>query len=135
MTYIIIAIVVLLVGAAAEIVAYMFTDKLLKKREDGLDRRKSDLDAMERSIITKETRKLVRICGESSCDMEEYEREKEHGFTYAELMNQKYYAAKYQVLDSIVDKIVVYEEETKDGRMIIRAELWVAEGGPDDGVS
>ena len=134
MTYIIIAIIILVIGAAAEIIAYVFTDKLLKKKEDGLDRRKAALDAAASVIFAKETRKLVRICGESSCDMEEYEREKEHGFTYAELIDQKYYAAKYQVLDSLVDKIVVYEEETKDGRVIIRAELWIAEGGPD-GVS
>ena len=134
MTYILIAIVILLVGAAAEITAYVFTDKMLKKREDGLNRRKADLDASERSIIAKETRKLVRVCGEASYDVAEYERAKESGFTYAELANQKLYAAKYQVLDALVDKIAVYVEENQDGRMMIHAELWVAEGG-QDGVS
>lgn len=134
MPYIIIACIILAVGAAAEITAYVFTDRLLKKREDGLDRRKADLDAMESSTITRETRKLVRVWGEASYDMREYEREKEFGFTYAEIAKQKLYAAKYQVLDALVDKITVHVEENRDGSMMIRAELWVAEGGPD-GVS
>ena len=134
MTYIIIAIIILLVGAAAEIVAYVFTAKLLKKKEDGLNRRKVDLDAMGavNPTIAQSTRKIVRICGTTSYDLGEYE---EYGISYDEFVRRKIYSAKYQVIVSITDKITVFQEKNPDGSITIRAELWVAEGGPDDGVS
>ena len=60
MTYIIIAIVILLVGAAAEIIAYVFTAKLLKKKEDGLNKRKAALD--ERDTEIDSVKLLLNMC-------------------------------------------------------------------------
>ena len=134
MTYSIIAIIILLVGAAAEIVAYVFTDKLLKKREEGLDSIKEMLNAKEADLL-KVRRKLYRVCGRTSFSREDCLRAIKKGTTYAEFRQRWIDAAKYQVLQSLVDRITVFQEENPNGRMVIRAELWVAEGGPDDGVS
>ena len=146
MTYIIIAIIIPLVGAAAEIVAYVFTDKLLKKREKGLDLREDaiveaegELDSREIQVdrreaeIAEREKKLVRVFGRTSFSREDCLRAIEKGTTYAEFRQRWIDAAKYQLLQSLVDRITVFQEENPNGRMIIRAELWVAEGGPDDG--
>lgn len=131
MTPVLIACIILAVGAAAEIIAYVFTAKLLKKKEDGLNRRKANLDAMVavNPTIAQSTRKIVRICGTTSYDLGEYE---ECGISYDELVRRKIYSAKYQVIVSLIDKITVFQEKNPDDSMTIRAELWVAEGGKYD---
>lgn len=134
MPYIVIAIIILVIGASAEIVAYVFTDRLLKKREDGLDRRKAALDAAASVIFAEKTRKLVRVCGRTSFSREDCIRAIEHGTAYSDFKERWIDAAKYRVCGSLMDKMTVFQEVDQDGRMIIRAELWVAEGGPD-GVS
>lgn len=134
MTPILIACIILAVGAAAEIVAYVFTAKLLKKKEDGLNRRKAALDAREavNPTVAGNTRKIVRICGMASYDLDEYAQEKEYGLSSAEFLRRKIYSAKYQVIVSLIDKITVFQEKNPDDSMTIRAELWVAEGGTDN---
>ena len=144
MTYIIIAIIILAIGAAAEITAYVFTDRLLKKREEGLDRREDaiitaegELDSREIQVdrreaeIAEREKKLVRVCGRTSFSREDCIRAIERETTYAEFKQRWIYAAKYKVCESLMDKMTVFQEQTKDGRMMIRAELWVVEGGPD----
>ncbi len=60
MTSVLIACIILAVGAAAEIIAYVFIAKLLKKKEDGLDRRKAALD--ERDTEIDSVKLLLNMC-------------------------------------------------------------------------
>lgn len=131
MTYIIIAIVILLVGAAAEIIAYVFTDKLLKKREDGLDRRKADLDAREVPKIVTETRRLVHVYEESSISPSELW---DPYRTTDRMMELRVDIVKHKLCSNLFPHIPVIRISNDDGSLTFRAELWVAEGGPD-GVS
>ena len=131
MTYIIIAIVILLVGAAAEITAYVFTDKLLKKKEDGLDRRKAALDAAASVIFAKETRKLVRICAEANISASSLRTSYS---TPEKMMAVTADEARHKLCSNLFLHIPVVRTENADGSLTFRAELWVAEGGPD-GVS
>ena len=78
---------------------------------------------------------MVRVCGRTSFSREDCIRAIEQGTAYSDFKERRIYAAKYQALESLMDKMTVFQEQTKDERMIIRAELWVAVGGPDDGVS
>lgn len=54
MTSVLIACIILAVGAAAEIIVYVFTDRLLKKREDGLDLRKDAIGKKEGVLDSRE---------------------------------------------------------------------------------
>ena len=139
MTYIIIAIIILLVGAAAEIIAYVFTDKMLKKREDGLDRRRAALYAYEEctkpvgvSASDTQSRKLVKICGETHIDRRDFDCLAHMPQDYIQTFIN---GTKLQIWEQLILRIPARETINPDGSITIRAELWVAEGGPDDGVS
>lgn len=139
MTAIVIACIILAVGAAAEIVAYVFTDRLLKKRKEGLDRRKAALDALEYGI----------------------KRPKDQSFTTKQMNLKKYFAetkacvacirdmenitqhilancadeARHKVCKDLFLHIPVRMVQNGADSFTFRAELWVVEGGPGDGVS
>lgn len=135
MTPILIACIILAVGAAAEIVAYVFTAKLLKKREDGLDRRKAELDAREDTFkpsdvpMLKIQKNLVKVCGETHINKQDIYNLSNMP---QELIHIFINGAKTQIWEQLVLRIPVKKTINPDGSMTIRAELWVAEGGPDN---
>lgn len=136
MTPILIACIIIAVGAAAEIIAYVFTAKLLKKKEDGLNRRKAALDALEDCIkpsdvptFVTQSRNWVKICGETCIN--------ERDVDSLVHMPQEYFqifinGAKMQIWEQLILRIPVRKIINPDGSVTIRAELWVAEGGPDN---
>lgn len=135
MTPVLIACIILAVGAAAEIVAYVFTAKLLKKKEDGLNRRKAELDAREDSFkpadvpMLKIQKNLVKVCGETHIDKQAI-----YNLSHMpqELIHIFIDGAKTQIWEQLVLRIPVKKTINLDGSITIRAELWVAEGGQDD---
>ena len=172
MPYIIIAIIILVIGAAAEITVYVFTDKLLKKREKGLDLREDAIVEAEGELDSREIQLDRR-----EDEIAEREKKLPQGVLPGDPIKvvtvnrpiRKFRAKACVELDRIFNngafidaddakrKIECYTEQIKDGlrdrickdvrnmvtfsalsnhwnREII-AELWVAEGGPDDGVS
>lgn len=135
MTPVLIACIILAVGAAAEIVAYVFTAKLLKKKEDGLDRRKAALDEREDCSkpsdvpMLKIQKNLVKVCGETHINEQDI-----YSLLHMphEYFHRFIYGAKLQIWEQLVSRIHVRKITNPDGSMTIRAELWVAEGGQDD---
>ena len=135
MTPVLIACIILAVGAAAEIIAYVFTAKLLKKKEDGLNRRKAELDAREDSFkpsdvpMLKIQKNLVKVCGETCIN--------ERDVDSLVHMPQEYFqifinGAKMQIWEQLFLRIPVRKTINPDGSVTIRAELWIAEGGLDN---
>ena len=136
MTYIIISIIILAVGAAAEIIAYVFAAKLLKKKEDGLNKRKAALDALEYCIkpsdvptFVMQSKNWVKVCGETHIDKQDV-----YSLSHMpqELIQIFIVGAKTQIWEQLVLRIPVKKTINLDGSITFRAELWVAEGGPDN---
>lgn len=135
MTSVLIACIILAVGAAAEIIAYVFTAKLLKKKEDGLNRRKAELDAREDSFkpsdvpMLKIQKNLVKVCGETHINNQDI-------YSLLHMPHEYFHTfingAKLQIWEQLFSRITVRKITNPDGSMTIRAELWVAEGGPDN---
>lgn len=174
MPYIIIACIILLVGAAAEITAYVFTAKLLKKKEDGLNRRKDaigkkegvldsreiQLDRRESEIAEREkvlpqgilpgdrlevvtaNRQIRKIAASAIMDVDVFMGS--YGSFGISSCQPFISECTERVKDELRDEICkgVRElisffmcDDVRRGKREVVAELWVAEGGPDDGVS
>jgi hypothetical protein len=138
MTPVLIACIILAVGAAAEITAYVFTDRLLKKREDGLDRRKAALDALEYCIKMPKEQTFAT----KRMNLKKYIAESSVGAsglrgTYGMPENMMACVAdeaRHKVCTDLFLHIPVRRIQNADDSLTFRAELWVVEGGPD-GVS
>lgn len=124
MPYIIIACIILAVGAAAEIIAYVFTDKLLKKREEGLNRREADIQRREDLFIA-----TPKITAQSRLEPvkiraygEYYEANME--FPYASWLHKCYSEVEQRVFDMARNQIRISRED-EHGKIKISAELWV----------
>ena len=136
MTSVLIACIILAVGAAAEVIAYVFTAKLLKKKEDGLNKRKAALDALEYCIkpadvptFVMQSKNWVKVCGETHIDKQDI-----YSLSHMpqELIHIFIDGAKMQIWEQLVLRIPVKKTINLDGSITIRAELWVAEGGKND---
>lgn len=136
MTLILIACIILAVGAAAEVIAYVFTAKLLKKKEDGLNRRKAALDALEDCIKPSDVPTFVTI----RRNWKKYTAEAHIG---AREIHTPYASqeramaacadeARHKVCSNLFLHIPVCKIPNADNSITFRAELWVAEGGPDN---
>ena len=138
MPYIIIAIIILVIGAVAEIVAYVFTDRLLKKREDGLDRRKAALDALEYCIKGPKEHTATT----KQMNLKKYSAETKACLSGIRDMNMTQHIlascadeARHKVCKDLFLNIPIRMIQNGADSFMFRAELWVAEGGPGDGVS
>ena len=136
MTSVLIACIILAVGAAAEVIAYVFTAKLLKKKEDGLDRRKAALDALEYCIKGPKEQPFIT----NRMNLKKYSAETKacvSGIRDMKNMTQHIFAScadevRHKVCKDLFLYIPVRMTQNGADSFTFRAELWVAEGGKDD---
>lgn len=136
MTPVLIACIIVAVGAAVELIAYIFTAQLLKKKEDGLNRRKAALDEREDCFKPSDGPTLATI----RMDRKKYSAESHISgkdihtqYSTPEIMMAACAdEARHKVCSELFLHIPVSRISNADGSLTFRAELWVAEGGPDN---
>ena len=136
MTHVLIACIILAVGAAAEIVAYIFSAKLLKKREEGLDRRKEQLDRCEEYLKDKATDKnvidadrFILISRKKTISIDDVASIRSDFRRKAALELQR------ETLEDVKKFISVYLSYRPDGDVDLMSLIWVSKGGDIHGLS
>lgn len=138
MTPIIIAGIILAVGAVAEIVAGIFTAKMFKKREEGLDRRQAILDQREAILgdpcetphFVSQSKKPVRVCAKRTVSFDDVFHESIGGASVQRSLNGFCYSLRHQLLDELYDHITVKQFNPPESDEVeLTAELWILEGG------
>ena len=144
MTYIIIAGIILAVGAVAEIVAGIFTDKMLKKREEGLDRRQdaitkreyfldrreAQLDRWEAKLAEREKKKPRPVRVKKTVSFDDVFHESIGGENVQRSLNGFCHILRHQLLDELYDHITVKQFNPPESDEVeLTAELWILEGG------
>ena len=134
MTYIIIALIILAVGATAEIVAYIFSAKLLKKREEGLDRRKKYLDIYEdalnhRAVLNSGnivSDRFVLISYRKNLSMSDVEPSPA---LIKDYVRRNAAELRDKTLQDVKKFISVYSTERPDNTVDLMSLIWVSKGG------
>ena len=134
MTYFIIALIILAVGATAEIVAYIFSAKLLKKREEGLDRRKKYLDIYEdalnhRSVLNSGnivSDRFVLISYRKNLSMSDVEPSPA---LIKDYVRRNAAELRDKTLQDVKKFISVYSTERPDNTVDLMSLIWVSKGG------
>ena len=139
MTYIIIALIILAVGATAEIVAYIFSAKLLKKREEGLDRRKEQLDRCEEYLKDKAvntnatvTDKFVLISRKKTVSTLDVDGEAEMP---GDFIRKAVVELRRETLEDVQKFISIYSTWRPDNDVDLMSLIWVSKGGDIHGLS
>ena len=138
MTDIIIAGIILAVGLAGEIVAGIFTVKMLKKREEGLDRRQAILDQREAILgdpcetphFVSQSKKPVRVCAKRTVSFDDVFHESIGGENVQRSLENHVELLKGLLLDVLYDHITVKQFNPPESDEVeLTAELWILEGG------
>jgi hypothetical protein len=138
MTPIIIAGIILAVGAVVEIVVGIFTANILKKREDGLDKRQAILDQREAILgnpqeaphFVSQSKTPVRVCAERTISFD-YVFNKSIGREIVQRSLENHVVSlKGLLLDALYDHIIVKQFNPPESDDVeLTAELWILEGG------
>ena len=136
MTPIIIAGIILAAGAVAEIVAGIFTAKMLKKREAGLDRRQAILDQREAILgnpqeaphFVSQSKKPVRVCAKRTVSFDDVFHESIGGENVQRSLENHVELLKGLLLDVLYDHITVKQFNPPESDEVeLTAELWILE--------
>lgn len=144
MTPIIIADIILIIGAVAEIVAGIFTAKMLKKREEGLDRRQGAitereycldrredcLDRREAEIAEREKKAPRPVRVKKTVSFDDVFHESIGGESVQRSLNGFCHILRHQLLDELYDHITVKQFNPPGSDDVeLTAELWILEEG------
>ena len=157
MTYIIIACVIVAAGAIVEGLAYIFTAKMLKKREEGLDRRQDAiteredfLDCREAAIAEWEDRndsrelrlallesrlaarekKAHHVCAKKTVSFDDVFHESIGGENVQRSLENHVALLKGLLLDVLYDHITVKQFNPPESDEVeLTAEIWILEEG------
>ena len=136
MTPYIIAGIILAVGLAGEIVAGIFTVKMLKKREEGLDRRQAILDQREAILgdpqeaphFVSQSKNPVRVCVKRTVSFDDVFHESIGGENVQRSLENHVASLKGQLLDVLYDHITVKQFNPPESDEVeLTAELWILE--------
>lgn len=136
MTPYIIAGIILVVGALAEIVAGIFTAKMFRKREEGLDRRQAILDQREAILgdpcetphFVSQSKKPVRVCAKRTVSFDDVFHESIGGENVQRSLENHVELLKGLLLDVLYDHITVKQFNPPESDEVeLTAELWILE--------
>lgn len=142
MTLIIIAGIILALVALAEIVAGIFTAKMLKKREAGLDKRKdaiaeredfldrreAQLDRREAKLAEREKKTPRPVRVKRTVSFDDVFHESIGGENVQRSLENHVVSLKGQLLDILCDRIIVKQFNPPESDDVeLTAELWILE--------